>query len=196
MVVSLSVALHLHKKVVGPTGGHPGMGCPMEDDEREQHHKVKLIFCRLSMNLHFQTSLIERVQREMGVDEVKAFELVSEYNKFMSLKAAVRDFDAKDLSPSAMIDEVWHLHILDTKGYKHFCESILFKGEKGIFIHHNPDGGIDIEGRIRRLSKTWFLYTKAFVDGKPSAEVMRFWEQTDEDDDDVSGGSVESHMTC
>jgi len=30
-------------------------------------------------------------------------------------------------------DEVWHLFILDTKGYKAFCDEYV-----GVFIHHNP----------------------------------------------------------
>lgn len=40
------------------------------------------------------------------------------YQKFLELKIALKDFNAQRLSPSSAIDQVWHLHILDTEHYE------------------------------------------------------------------------------
>eukprot|EP00816_Leptocylindrus_hargravesii_P004951 CAMPEP_0196804820 /NCGR_PEP_ID=MMETSP1362-20130617/4492_1 /TAXON_ID=163516 /ORGANISM="Leptocylindrus danicus, Strain CCMP1856" /LENGTH=239 /DNA_ID=CAMNT_0042177341 /DNA_START=121 /DNA_END=840 /DNA_ORIENTATION=- len=53
------------------------------------------------------------------------------------------------LSPSPMIDKVWHMHILDTRSYKRYCDD-----KAGHFIHHDPDGGLDVEARRRRIETT------------------------------------------
>ena len=59
------------------------------------------------------------------------------------------DWDATVLSPSLMIDKVWHMHILDTRSYQRYCEN-----KAGRFIYHNPDGGLDVEARRRRIETT------------------------------------------
>ena len=66
--------------------------------------------------------------------------IVNEYVKFMALKVFFKDFNAKFLSPSAKIDQIWHLHILDTVDYQKIWKFILPNVTDG-FIHHDPNGG-------------------------------------------------------
>jgi hypothetical protein len=41
-----------------------------------------------------------------------------------------------ELVPNKEIDEIWHLHILDTKKYSKDCSEIF-----GSFFHHSPSYG-------------------------------------------------------
>lgn len=55
---------------------------------------------------------------------------ITEYKKFLVLA-----YESKvEVTPSFVVDEVWHHHILHTKAYAEFC------GRMGKFLHHNPGG--------------------------------------------------------
>ncbi|KNE54095.1 hypothetical protein AMAG_00097 [Allomyces macrogynus ATCC 38327] len=69
--------------------------------------------------------------------------LIREYRRFLALKFVHRDADALLLSPSPLIDVVWHAHVLDTKSYVTMCAKLPF------FIHHKPKGARDAESQIR-----------------------------------------------
>lgn len=57
------------------------------------------------------------------------------YKRFMYLCCVL----SEGASPSPVIDQVWHLHLLYTKNYwEDFCEKTL--GRK---IHHHPSGVIN-----------------------------------------------------
>lgn len=83
--------------------------------------------------------------------------ILSEYLRFLELKIVLSDFDASIISPSALVDKMWHAHILDTRHYKDMCERAL-QGHMQTFIHHNPDGGDDIAGRRNRIAATRATY--------------------------------------
>ena len=57
---------------------------------------------------------------------------VTEYRRFINIKKNTKDWDALKVSPSYIVDKVWHMHILDTIDYMLTC------GDK--FIHHKPSG--------------------------------------------------------
>lgn len=83
---------------------------------------------------------------------------VAEFERFMSLKRRVDDRDATILSPSSVVDRVWHAHILDTRNYKY--------GE----YHHDPvDHILHPEARDERYRKTLKLYAEVFGHSPPSA---------------------------
>ncbi|KAJ3365276.1 hypothetical protein GGF32_009781 [Allomyces javanicus] len=65
-----------------------------------------------------------------------------EYRRFLALKVAHNDGNAVLLSPSAIIDAVWHMHILDTRAY------------------FEPKGAWDADraNRARRLENTLACY--------------------------------------
>ncbi len=52
------------------------------------------------------------------------------YKRFLEIHLKYPD---QDIVPNQVIDEMWHLHILDTRKYANDCQSIF-----GEFIHHNP----------------------------------------------------------
>ena len=60
---------------------------------------------------------------------------LEEYKRFLSLKQANPGLS---LSPSELMDAVWHIHILDTKMYAKDCQEIF-----GRFLHHAPSYGLD-----------------------------------------------------
>ncbi|KAJ3374540.1 hypothetical protein GGF31_007318 [Allomyces arbusculus] len=59
---------------------------------------------------------------------------IHEYRRFLVLKVAHNDGQAVLLSPSAIIDAVWHAHILDTRAYLAMNQRLPF------WIHHEPKG--------------------------------------------------------
>ncbi len=69
-----------------------------------------------------------RLAQEQGWTENFTHDAISEYRKFMYL-AATQDFM---VSPSAIVDEVWHLHLIFTTSYQQFCRLL------GKEIHHIP----------------------------------------------------------
>ena len=58
---------------------------------------------------------------------------INEYKRFLQLK---QSHLGKSLSPSKLMDAVWHIHILDTKMYSSDCQRIF-----GKFLHHAPSYG-------------------------------------------------------
>ncbi|MCS6978027.1 MAG: glycine-rich domain-containing protein-like [Gemmatales bacterium] len=61
------------------------------------------------------------------------------YRRFLTLH---KRYPNRTLVPSALIDLVWHYHILDTRKYAEDCNRIF-----GYFLHHDPYFGIDEETR-------------------------------------------------
>lgn len=91
-----------------------------------------------------------------GITSRAASRLVVEYVRFLELKAEKADLVATELSPSSVIDEVWHLHILDTQHYMQECMAAF-----GAVIHHNRNGSFEAE-RSDRYLRTLQAYEKKF----------------------------------
>lgn len=68
-----------------------------------------------------------------------------------------------ELPPSVEMDEVWHAHVLHTKDYFTFCDTIF-----GEYLHHNPhlEGGTYTLKDLQQLfeKETDRLYLKEFGD--------------------------------
>ncbi|MGP1384138.1 MAG: glycine-rich domain-containing protein [Thainema sp.] len=64
------------------------------------------------------------------------YRAIEEYKKFMFLVATTD----QELSPSTVVDRVWHLHLLYTHSYwNEFCQKIIQKN-----LHHYPaPGGVE-----------------------------------------------------
>jgi len=94
--------------------------------------------------------------------------LIDEYKKFMVIKVISKDTQCPmNLSPSSLIDQVWHEHILHTSKYREACTAL------GVFIDHDPAGakeGDDI--RQKRLLLTKTHYSLIFNTMAPP----KFWE--------------------
>jgi hypothetical protein len=67
---------------------------------------------------------------EIGLTKNEIEIAIEEYKRFLTLK--IRN-PKTSLSPTSLMDKVWHMHILDTKRYAADCERMF-----GKFLHHDP----------------------------------------------------------
>ena len=103
--------------------------------------------------------LVLRCARNLNLNEDEVFDALAAYKQFMVLKAVCKDFDATKLSPPPLVDEIWHEHILDTRGYRAFCDA-AFKQ----FVDHDPDGVLDCGARSVRRERTLHKLKECFED--------------------------------
>ncbi len=73
------------------------------------------------------------VARQAAVSPELALLAVNEFfDAFVELKKSAKDWRADKLSPSPLVDMVWHVVLLDTIAYAELCGKT--------FIHHRPGG--------------------------------------------------------
>lgn len=77
-----------------------------------------------------KNKLVARYATESSYKTANAEKVFERYIKFIVLKMMERDFKATKLSPGQVVDEMWHLHILDTVDYAKMCGETM--------IHHEP----------------------------------------------------------
>lgn len=75
---------------------------------------------------------IDKLIRETGWTRSFALRATEEYRKFLLIAATVDH----GVSPSVVVDQVWHTHILYTRHYWQMCREIL-----GFEFHHEPAVG-------------------------------------------------------
>ena len=90
--------------------------------------------------------LTQNCIKTYGWDDSLANAAVDAYRAFFSLKQREEDWNARKLSPSPIVDQVWHMHLLDTLSYHAACGNN--------FIHHDPRGGVDEFARAKRYART------------------------------------------
>jgi hypothetical protein len=97
-----------------------------------------------------------RLAREQGWTIKLALEAIEEYKRFMFLAVA----SGHGVTPSATVDEVWHLHLIYTRSYwEEFCVKVLDR-----IIHHDPGSGKEGEKTtfVDQYQKTLESYTRFF----------------------------------
>ncbi|MCC8539547.1 TIGR04222 domain-containing membrane protein [Xanthomonas axonopodis pv. poinsettiicola] len=78
-------------------------------------------------------AFIRRVTRQAHCSVAQAQELVDEYRRFCFLACT----DTHDVTPSPLVDQVWHTHLTDTREYwQRFCPQVL-----QTTLHHRPGRG-------------------------------------------------------
>ncbi len=86
---------------------------------------------------------------------------ISSYRNFLKL---ILLNPGKEIVPTEEVDEIWHLHILDTQRYRRDCERIF-----GQMLEHYPYFGIndslDQKMLQRAFMETRDLYRSTFTDG-------------------------------
>eukprot|EP01083_Nonionella_stella_P044527 119856_1 len=102
----------------------------------------------------------------LQLNRQQAKELTEEYAKFLVLKIHTNDYEHKLLSPSAKIDQMWHLHLLHPTQYYSFCRRYA----NGHIINHYPDAKNDGQQPLR-LQNTIRIYRETF--GAPPSHI---WE--------------------
>src|SRR5215216_7887469 len=80
--------------------------------------------------MHLQKPLQIKLPANSSGSTAFALRAIKEYKKFIYL-GTVSDFV---VTPSKIIDMVWHEHLLFTKAYRDFCSDVL-----GFPFDHNPE---------------------------------------------------------
>jgi hypothetical protein len=109
-----------------------------------------------------RTELANLCIKTYGWEAGKAHLLVNEFcDRFMPIKKHAKDYDATLISPSYLVDQVWHVALQFTKGYAALCE--------GPIIHHDPIGSEDNQNEFRkvRYQRTLSTYRSLFHDEPP-----------------------------
>ncbi|KAJ3351330.1 hypothetical protein GGF32_004329 [Allomyces javanicus] len=97
------------------------------------------------------TSLAARLRR-LPTPLTNVDLVLREYRRFLALRVAHRDEDGTLLAPSAAVERVWHVHVLDTRGY------VATNRAFPVFVHYAEDDDEDEEDRARRLANTRTCY--------------------------------------
>ncbi|MBC6441886.1 MAG: hypothetical protein GDA53_01980 [Rhodobacteraceae bacterium] len=92
--------------------------------------------------------------------------IADEYRRYLHL---CQLYPEKPLVPSCYVDDLWHLHILDTIKYADDCNRVF-----GYFLHHFPYFGMRGEEDEKNLSDAWdeSLALYAGVFGHPAPEDL------------------------
>ncbi|MBW4684794.1 MAG: glycine-rich domain-containing protein-like [Komarekiella atlantica HA4396-MV6] len=88
----------------------------------------------------------------------KAEYAVSQYKKFLFLNAL---YPEQELVPTKEIDNVWHVHILDTEKYRNDCQYLF-----GRFLDHYPYSGLrgqqDEKEHLKKFELSQTLFQELF----------------------------------
>ncbi len=113
----------------------------------------------------------EKLAREEGWTRGKALEVVAEYRRFLVLTQVADG----PVCPSRDVDAAWHLHLTQTRDYRHFCLTVL-----GKFLHHEPsrEGAGEYLRHRAMYAFTLEAYRRHFAE-EPSPDIwpspdMRF----------------------
>lgn len=100
--------------------------------------KIKVMEAEAHVNL-IDLSLIKRKMVEtFGWSSEVVTSMEDRYRKFLSIQWAVRNLGMSfEVVPDRMIDEIWHMHILDTRKYIADCTALF-----GEVLHHDPYFGM------------------------------------------------------
>lgn len=120
-----------------------------------------------------------KLASEQGWDRDFTQQAIAEYRKFIFLCC----ISPHGASPSEVIDEVWHLHLLYTQNYwEEFCGKVLERS-----LHHHPSqGGAAEHARHQQWhTETLMLYLetfgtpppRAYWNNKPPEKPGRRWWQ-------------------
>lgn len=99
--------------------------------DHELFNQAMAITARWDFELAIQ-KLLEMKKGEWS--PVRAQEAVNNYKRYMAVTKAL---GGVQLVPNGDIDEIWHMHILDTRAYMKDCEELF-----GEYLHHFPYFGM------------------------------------------------------
>ena len=121
---------------------------------------------RILSELDLEPIIIKTMDAEEGYGWTFDFarQVSGEYRKFLILCLENPD---TPIVPSSVIDDFWHLHILDTQKYMEDCERYF-----GYMLHHFPYFGMrgqeDADNLRRAWSDTLALYLSTFGEMAPA----------------------------
>lgn len=112
---------------------------------------------------------VARLAREHGWTRAYALAAIEEYRRFCFLAVVVDHV----VSPGLDVDEVWHLHLTDSRDYWDvFCPQVL-----GCALHHEPMRGSadDARRHYAQYAQTLASYQQRF-----GVAPLRFWPRASE----------------
>jgi hypothetical protein len=95
-----------------------------------------------------------KLQKEYGWSEAKINYTIQLYKEWLTLQVLYEDLS---FAPSELVDEFWHVHILDTRKYHADC--MMVKGE---MIHHYPYFGLTDQENKYVLEEGFSLTRKLY----------------------------------
>lgn len=101
--------------------------------------------------------LVYRCMREYYWAKDYALRVLKGYRQFLELKKILEDWDAKILTPSAPVYQIWHQHMLDVTNYCHDCLLIC-----GRVVGNDPDAALDEWAQEKRITATRQLLRARF----------------------------------
>lgn len=141
--------------------------CPTYVEKIEDNYDSEVIVRRKRFSTF--EKIVKRVTLNLHMKPEDAFDLCVEYTKFLELKVMTYCYGDL-LSPPDLIDQVWHLHILDTDNYHYDCEYLLGTSDH---IVHSPDNAYDPTSKIiYRCENTVLAYRKRF--GLIATHIWKF----------------------
>ena len=98
--------------------------------------------------------LLDKIQKNTPVKQLtEAQQGLQEVLRFIYLCA----HSNSTLTPSVLVDDLWHEFILFTRSYSRFCENQI-----GHFVHHQPSA--DRVNELLQYQQTLALYEQTFGD--------------------------------
>eukprot|EP01084_Bolivina_argentea_P136683 240715_1 len=163
-----SINEYIHQQQINESNDDEKKSQQNENDKQKRF----IIFKKRVELINFST-LQNRFDRTYSCLSSDSHNILAEYKKFLIIKSVCKDFNAKLFSPSSKVDQMWHLHVLDTKAYMNDMK-ILFNNNTLInFIHHDIDGGLDMNERSKRYINTITEY-KLLFNTNPN---QKYWER-------------------
>ena len=97
------------------------------------------------------TSINYKLENEYGWSKEALIRAETLYKEWLGLQVFYKDLS---FAPSELVDEYWHMHILDTRKYMKDCQLIF-----GEYLHHYPYFGLT-ENEPKEMLDKGFELTK------------------------------------
>jgi hypothetical protein len=116
----------------------------------------------------FTKAFADKLSRKLNWNKNFALQAIWEYKKFVYL-GVISDFS---VTPSKIIDQVWHEHLLFSAGYRIFCKEIIQYD-----FDHNPE--LAFIGSQNEVFQSQYFYTIELYKSEFGCEPPSFiWDET------------------
>lgn len=114
----------------------------------------------------FTKAFADKLSRKLKWDKKFAMKAIWEYKKFVYL-GVISD---SSVTPSKIIDQVWHEHLLFSSGYRKFCKEVIHYD-----FDHNPE--LISIGKQTQLFRSQYFYTIELYEkefgSKPPTDIWK-----------------------
>lgn len=100
----------------------------------------------------FTKAFADKLSRKLNWEKNFALKAIWEYKKFVYM-GVLSDFS---VTPSKIIDQVWHEHLLFSSGYRKFCNEVLLCN-----FDHNPEL-VSIDSQTEAFQSQYFRTIKLY----------------------------------